>query len=52
MLSAADIKSVFHTIMEEIQIHRDRNLADSIPIGPNFLEHYRCNHYFCLSAEN
>ena len=35
MLSAAATQSVFHPIMEEIQIHRDRNLADSIPRGMN-----------------
>ena len=35
MMSAAAIKSVLHPIMKEIQIHRDRKFADSIPIGLN-----------------
>ena len=37
-LSAADIESLSHTIMEEIQIHRDRNLADYIPRSLNVQE--------------
>ena len=35
MVAAADIKSVFHSILEEIQIHRDRNLAESKHRGLN-----------------
>ena len=35
MLSTADIESAFHPIMAEIQIHRDRNLVESIPRGLN-----------------
>ena len=52
MLSAAATKSVFHPILEDIHIHRDRNLEDSIPGGLNFCEHYRCNLYFCRGSEN
>ena len=40
MLSAADIESVFHPILEDINICRDRNLVVSIPIGLNVREHY------------
>ena len=46
MLSASAIDSKFHPILEDIQIHRDINLADSIPRGMNVQEHYRCNRYF------
>ena len=35
MLSASAIESMFHPILEEIQIYRDRNLAKSIPRGLN-----------------
>ena len=52
MLSAAAMESVLYPIPEEIQIHRDRNLADSIPRGMNVLENYRCNRHFCRGAEN
>ena len=52
MLSAAAIESVFHLIFEDIQIHTDRNLADSIPIGLNVREHYRRNSSFCRGAKN
>ena len=35
MLSTAAIESLFHQILEEIQIYRDRNLAESIRRGLN-----------------
>ena len=47
MLSVATIEILFHPILEEILIHKDRNLEDSLPRGLNIREHYRCNHYFC-----
>ena len=50
MLSEADTEREFHLIMEEIKIHRDRNLADSIPRGLNVLEHYWCNHSFFVEG--
>ena len=40
MLSSSSIESVFHPILEEIQYHRDRILADSIPSGLDVKEHY------------
>ena len=40
MLSAAAIESVFHPIMEEIQIYRDINLDDSIPRDLNVREKF------------
>ena len=40
MLSTAAIESVFHPILEDINICRDRNLAVSIHIGLNIREHY------------
>ena len=52
MLSAADIESVFRPILEYIRIQRDRKLADSIPRGLNFQEHYQCNCSFRRGAEN
>ena len=51
MLCAAATKSVFHPILEDIHIHRDRNLADSIPRGLNVQEHYRHNSSFHRCAE-
>ena len=38
--------------MENIQIHRDLNLGDSIPRGLNFQEHYLCNISFCREVGN
>ena len=35
MLSVDAIKSVFNPTLEEIKIHRDRNLSESIPKGMN-----------------
>ena len=52
MLSESSIQSVFHPIMEEIQEHRDRILADSITIRLGTKEHYRCNLYFRREVEN
>ena len=52
MLSTSSIESVFHPILEEIQYHRDRSLADSIHRGIVAKGHYRCNHYFRRGAEN
>ena len=52
MLSAATIKSVFRPILEDIRIHRDRNLSKSIPIDLYVQEHYRCSRSFRKSAEN
>ena len=40
MLSADAIESVFHPFWEEIQIHRDGNLSDSIPRGLNVRQRY------------
>ena len=36
MLSTAAIESVFHPILEEIQIQRDRNLEEYVPRALNF----------------
>ena len=52
MLSEADTESEFHLIMEEIRIHRDRNLADYIPRGMNVRENYRQNRSFHRSVKN
>ena len=40
MLYETAIKIVFHMILEEIHIHRDINLADSMPRYLNVQEHY------------
>ena len=52
MLSAAAIKSVFHPIMEDIQIYRDINLDESIPRGMNVRENYWWNNSFQIGVEN
>ena len=52
MLYAAATESVFNPIMEDIHIHRDRNLAEYIPRGLNVREHYLRNCYFCRGSEN
>ena len=39
MLSGISIESVFHPILGEIQEHRYRSLADSIPCGLDANEH-------------
>ena len=52
MLSASSIESVFHPILEEIQDHRDRSLADSIPSRLDVKDHYQCNHSFQRGVEN
>ena len=51
MLSVADIDSMFYPTLEEIQIHRNINLADCIPRGLNVWEHYQCNLSFRRGAE-
>ena len=52
ILSASTIEIVFHPILEKIQDHRYRSLADSIPSGLDAKEHYRYNHSFRRGAEN
>ena len=52
MLSAAAIDIMFHLILEEIQIHRYKNLLDSIPRCLNVQEQYRFNRSFCRGAYN
>ena len=52
MFSTTYIESVFYPIMEEIQIRRERNLAESIHRGLNVREHYWYNCSFLGGAEN
>ena len=52
MLLASAIESEFHPILEEIQEHRDRILADSIPSGIDSKENYRCNQNFRRGDKN
>ena len=52
ILYAAAIESVFHPILEEIHIHRDRNFVDSIHGGLSVRQHYQCNCSFLRGAEN
>ena len=52
MLSVTAILSVFHPILGDIHIQRDRKLADSIPRGLNVRENYRCNCYFGIGEIN
>ena len=51
MLYAAVIERMFHPIMGDIQIHRDRNLEESIPRGMNVREHCWCNRSFHRGVE-
>ena len=52
MLSATAIESVFHSILEEINIYRDRKLTLFIPRGMNVQEHYQCSLSFRRGEEN
>ena len=50
MLSETATKRMINPIMEEIQIHRDKNLADSITRCMNVQEYDWCNCYFIRGA--
>ena len=52
MLSASWIESVFHPILEKIQEHRYKILAESIPSGLEAKENYQWNWYLHRGAEN